>query len=94
MNYHIYRCSFSGGGGSCGNEYDDASCNGWANYGFCSGRYEAWMGENCKEACNLCSGGNCMDNNANCPRWAQAGYCSGRYEAYMRETCKKSCNVC
>ena len=57
MNYHIYLCSSSRGGGSCGNKYPDASCNGWANSGFCSGRYEEFMSENCKEAYNLCEGG-------------------------------------
>ena len=92
-------CSGGGGGGSgnCGNAYgNDAQCRGWASSGYCSGRYGAWMSQNCKEACGLCGGGgsNCVDSNANCPYWAGRGFCTQTYVAYMRENCKKSCNVC
>ena len=88
-------CS-GGGGGNCGNAYgNDALCRGWADRGYCSGKFKAWMSKNCEEACGLCGGGsNCADSNTNCPNWASRGYCAKTYVKFMKKNCKKSCNVC
>ena len=36
----------------------DNNCPGWARRGYCKGKYEQWMKENCMKSCNLCGGGN------------------------------------
>lgn len=86
-----------GGGGSCDNVRGDSNCNYWADQGFCTQTYVAFMQENCRKACGLCGGGggsNCADGNANCPFWASYGYCAHSYVSYMRQNCKASCNFC
>ena len=39
----------------CKNKASHKKCIGWKNKGYCKGEYEAYMSDNCKASCGLCS---------------------------------------
>lgn len=47
LQYHLAGCADKVKG-----------CPVWARKGYCKGRYEKYMKENCEKSCKLCGGGN------------------------------------
>ncbi|XP_064646414.1 zinc metalloproteinase nas-13-like [Lineus longissimus] len=94
--------------GSCTNEARyHAQCQGFADRGFCSGRYERFMHLNCRATCGLCgmttrrtttpttttAARNCRDQHRSCASWASTGECR-KNPRYMLVSCARSCNSC
>merc|ERR1712227_1065425 len=84
---------------ACRDEYDSASCKGWARRGECEANPN-WMLVNCAESCGQCGGGGggdeaCADeyDSASCKAWAKRGECQANPD-WMRPNCAKSCGVC
>jgi len=77
-------------------------CSSWKTSGYCTGKHEEYMSENCKKSCGTCDDDtrpdpkpNCKDDDTNCNYWAGEGYCTdSEYREWMEENCMKSCNSC
>lgn len=79
-------------------------CPAWAAAGYCTGRYERYMSQNCSYSCRICdeltttttttaAPAACRDENGYCRYWASRGECR-RNPSYMEENCKMSCGTC
>mmetsp|Transcript_23952 Transcript_23952/g.72375 ORF Transcript_23952/g.72375 Transcript_23952/m.72375 type:complete len:206 (+) Transcript_23952:2-619(+) len=73
------------------------SCGYWKGKGYCTGKYQGFMEENCPHACGKCE---CKDNHEHCPGWAKAGYClrgekgTSHNKQWMVKNCRMSCGNC